>query len=211
MRRFTRVAVPRRLGAAMTAAAVGPLARWSTTSIPPRINESADTRTGDPVIGSSSSFNAGAPVDSASGPPTGEATTSPPSRPGGDQPNSGTTSAAAGAGLDEKTAEQLRIAMEIGEEGFEENVAILKQLALRGLRALVVCAVGVGTFWYAVRRRREAERKLKEKVEEGWEEDPTQRYLEEMRSLGFDVDTLEEELEAERTAKPSNTNPAPAK
>lgn len=36
---------------------------------------------------------------------------------------------------------------------------------------------------------------------EAEEEDVTQRYLEEMRGLGFDVDTLEEELELERLAK----------
>ncbi|KAK7195714.1 hypothetical protein NESM_000501700 [Novymonas esmeraldas] len=110
--------------------------------------------------------------------------------------------------LDAEAAEQVRLAKELGEQAFGENTAILKKVALRGLRAFMVCAVGMAAFmWAAKRKKRElaaspapaAQASAATAAAE--EEDPTQRYLEEMRGLGFDVDTLEEELENERQAK----------
>lgn len=115
--------------------------------------------------------------------------------------------------MDAKAAEQVRLAQDIGEEAFGENTAILKQVGYRGLRAFVVCAVGLGAFAWAMKRKKRelaAEEAAKTGAAEG-EDDPTQRYLEEMRSLGFDVDTLEEELEQERVAKLTGAvSPRPA-
>jgi uncharacterized protein (UPF0335 family) len=98
--------------------------------------------------------------------------------------------------LDAETLEKLRIADEIGEKAFEENTEILKKMMLRGLRALVVGIFGFVTFAIAMKRRRRLEEESKTVDDDA--EDPTQRYLQEMRSLGFDVDTLEEELETEK-------------
>ncbi|KAF8284366.1 hypothetical protein TcYC6_0068650 [Trypanosoma cruzi] len=101
--------------------------------------------------------------------------------------------------LDERTLQNMRIAKKIGAETFEENTAILRRMAWRGARAFIVCGVGMAAFGYAMRRRRQQQLQqegLRER--ERLEDDPTARYLEEMRGLGFDVDTLEEELEAER-------------
>lgn len=105
--------------------------------------------------------------------------------------------------LDAKAAEQVRLAQDIGEEAFGENTAILKQVGYRGLRAFVVCAIGMGTFMWAMKKKKRelADSKVGKAGSAEEDEDPTQRYLEEMRSLGFDVDTLEEELEQERAAK----------
>ncbi|CUI15167.1 membrane-associated protein, putative [Bodo saltans] len=100
--------------------------------------------------------------------------------------------------LDAATIEKLKIAEEIGEKAFEENTEILKKMMLRGLRALVIGIIGFVTFSVAMKRRRRLEEASKA-VDDA--EDPTLRYLEEMRSLGFDVDTLEEELEAEKKSK----------
>lgn len=99
--------------------------------------------------------------------------------------------------LDAATIEKLKVAEEIGEKAFEENTEILKKMMLRGLRALLVGIVGFVAFAVAMKRRRRIEENEKQLVDDNGE-DPTQRYLEEMRSLGFDVDGLEEELEAER-------------
>ncbi|CCW69455.1 unnamed protein product [Phytomonas sp. Hart1] len=54
--------------------------------------------------------------------------------------------------IDAKAAEQIRIATEIGEKGFEENVKILKQLSLRGLRAFSILTVGLGALFYSKKR-----------------------------------------------------------
>ncbi|KPA86238.1 hypothetical protein ABB37_00471 [Leptomonas pyrrhocoris] len=104
--------------------------------------------------------------------------------------------------LDAKAAEQVRLAHDIGEQAFGENTKILTQIAYRGLRAFVVCAIGMGAFMWAMKRKK-AELAAEETATGSAEkdEDPTQRYLEEMRSMGFDVDTLEEELEQTRVAK----------
>lgn len=122
-------------------------------------------------------------------------------------------SAQAGAPeLDAEAAEQVRLAQQIGEEAFGENTAILKQVGYRGLRAFLVCAVGLGAFAWAMKRKKK-ELAAEEAGKAGTavdEEDPTQRYLEEMRSLGFDVDTLEEELEQERAAKRVEAPPTKA-
>ncbi|KPI90256.1 hypothetical protein ABL78_0638 [Leptomonas seymouri] len=97
--------------------------------------------------------------------------------------------------LDAKAAEQVRLAQEMGEEAFGENTEILSQVGYRGLRAFVVCAIGMSALMLAMKKKKA------ELATEEADDDPTQRYLEEMRSLGFDVDTLEEELEQERVAK----------
>ncbi|ORC92216.1 uncharacterized protein TM35_000044300 [Trypanosoma theileri] len=102
------------------------------------------------------------------------------------------------SGVDKRTLENMKIAEKIGAESFEENTQILRKMAWRGVRAFLVCGFGVAAFGYAMRRRRMYEEM---KRAQALEEEPTQRYLEEMRGLGFDVDTLEEELEAERRAK----------
>lgn len=100
--------------------------------------------------------------------------------------------------LDAATLEKLRIAEEIGDKAFEENTEILKKVMLRGLRALVIGIVGFVTFSVAMKRRKRAE----EQASSGKnDDDPTARYLEEMRSLGFDVDGLEEELAHEKHQK----------
>ncbi|GET92773.1 hypothetical protein, conserved [Leishmania tarentolae] len=110
--------------------------------------------------------------------------------------------------LDAEAAEQVQVARELGEQVFSENTEILKKVAFRGLRALCVCAVGVAAFLWAMKKKRQeleanasptAEAALA--ADADLEDDPTKRYLQEMRSLGFDVDTLEEELEKERSAK----------
>lgn len=103
--------------------------------------------------------------------------------------------------LDAATIEKLKIADEIGEKAFEENTEILKRMMLRGLRALVIGIFGFVAFSVAMKRRRRLEEDKLPKDES--DEDPTQRYLQEMRSLGFDVDTLEEELESEKKSKVS--------
>jgi nitrogen fixation-related uncharacterized protein len=102
--------------------------------------------------------------------------------------------------LDAKAAAQVRLARDMGEQAFGENTEILKVIGYRGLRAFVVCAIGLGAFMWAMKKKK-AELAAGEANATDDDEDPTQRYLEEMRSLGFDVDTLEEELEQERLAK----------
>ncbi|KAG5491135.1 hypothetical protein JIQ42_01030 [Leishmania sp. Namibia] len=119
-----------------------------------------------------------------------------------------TGAALAAPDLDAKAAEQVRVARELGEQAFGENTEILKKVAARGLRAFLVCAVGMAAFMWAMKKRKQelmanatpagsaADGALAEE-----EDGPTQRYLQEMRGLGFDVDTLEEELKLERLAK----------
>ncbi|CAD2216778.1 hypothetical protein AGDE_03066 [Angomonas deanei] len=98
---------------------------------------------------------------------------------------------------DQRTAEEIRISQEIGKEAFEENTLILKSLAMRGLRAFLICAIGLGAFTIAMKRKKKEQEEVAAKALKP-EDDPTARYLEEMRGLGFDVDTLEEELLAEK-------------
>lgn len=113
----------------------------------------------------------------------------------------------ADSAVDSKVAEQIKLADEIGENAFEKNTGILKQLAMRGLRAFVVCMAGLAAFSLTLKRKKrllESEEQLTETASADAAvdlEDPTQRYLEEMRGLGFDVDTLEEELQIERQVK----------
>ncbi|KAG5466838.1 hypothetical protein LSCM1_01015 [Leishmania martiniquensis] len=109
--------------------------------------------------------------------------------------------------LDRRAAEEVRVAQELGEQAFGENTEILKKVAVRGLRAFFVCAVGVVVLMWTMKKRKQelvtnvqpadgaASGALAEEAD-----DPTQRYLQEMRGLGFDVDTLEEELKQERLA-----------
>lgn len=102
----------------------------------------------------------------------------------------------------------MRLAQELGEQVFSENTEILKNIAVRGLRAFVMCAVGVAAFMWAMKKKRQ-ERQVNvlpavdapRSAHAQGHDDPTQRYLQEMRGLGFDVETLEEELEHERAAK----------
>jgi hypothetical protein len=98
--------------------------------------------------------------------------------------------------LDPATIEKLKVAEAIGEAAFEENTEILKKMMLRGLRALVIGILGFVTFSVAMKKRRRREEEEANRTSD--DEDPTLRYLEEMRGLGFDVDGLEEELEAEK-------------
>ncbi|CCW62100.1 unnamed protein product [Phytomonas sp. EM1] len=71
-----------------------------------------------------------------------------------DQETTASCSAATEAAvhIDAKAAEQIRIATEIGEEGFEENIKILKQMFLRGLRAFLIFMLGLGAFFYSKKR-----------------------------------------------------------
>ncbi|KAG5492675.1 hypothetical protein JKF63_01254 [Porcisia hertigi] len=115
--------------------------------------------------------------------------------------------------LDPEAAEQVRIVKELGEQAFGENTDILKKVAFRGLRSFVVCAVGMIAFMWAMKKkRRELEASARPAVEAdsglqaAEDGDPTRRYLQEMRELGFDVDTLEAELEQERLAKAAVSN-----
>lgn len=98
--------------------------------------------------------------------------------------------------LDAETIEKLRVAEEIGEKAFEENTEILKKMMLRGLRALVVGIGGFVAFTAARKRRARIDDAANAAVEP--DDDPTQKYLNEMRSLGFDVDGLEDELANEK-------------
>ncbi|RNF11797.1 uncharacterized protein Tco025E_06610 [Trypanosoma conorhini] len=108
------------------------------------------------------------------------------------------------AALDEHTMQNMRIAEKMGAKTFEENTSILRRVAWRGARAFVVCGIGMAAFGYAMRRRRLQLQQEEPRKRGKLEEDSTARYLEEMRGLGFDVDTLEEELEAERRAGKTN-------
>lgn len=128
---------------------------------------------------------------------------------GGTTPPVGTASTGVGqsapaplsraAALDDETVAKLKAAESIGEEAFSENVEILKRLMLRGLRAVTIGVVGFVAFSIAMRRR------ARNQEQSEVTEDATERYLEEMRSLGFDVDGLEEEVEAERKMRLTNT------
>ena len=100
--------------------------------------------------------------------------------------------------LDAETKEKLRIVEQIGEQAFEENTEILKKIMLRGLRALVIGGFGFVAFAVAMKRQKRRQQEQDEAAEHlanGTKpEDPTQRYLAEMRALGFDVDGLEDDI-----------------
>eukprot|EP00656_Telonema_subtile_P047536 TRINITY_DN54654_c0_g1_i1.p2 TRINITY_DN54654_c0_g1~~TRINITY_DN54654_c0_g1_i1.p2 ORF type:complete len:103 (+),score=19.11 TRINITY_DN54654_c0_g1_i1:121-429(+) len=90
----------------------------------------------------------------------------------------------------------------MGNEAFTENQDILRKLALRGLRSMVLVCFGMVAFFIALRRKRNRDRLYDEehgllpKEDEDEPEDPTQRYLREMGGLGFDVEGGEEEAAA---------------
>lgn len=106
--------------------------------------------------------------------------------------------------LDAETKEKLRIVEQIGEQAFDENTEILKKIMLRGLRALVIGGFGFVAFAVAMKRQKRRQQEQAEEAEHlanGTKpEDPTERYLAEMRALGFDVDGLEDEI-AEKNKK----------
>lgn len=101
--------------------------------------------------------------------------------------------------LDAEAIEKLKIAEEIGEKAFEENTEILKKIVFRGLRAMFVGVIGLVAFSLAMKRKKRLEDEAHEKSNPS--EDPTQRYLQEMRGLGFDVDGLEEELAKQKAER----------
>ena len=92
----------------------------------------------------------------------------------------------------------------MGDAAFEENTRILKKIMLRGLRSICVVGVGLVAFNVAMKRKKAQLEREKEPAAPG-DDDPTQRYLNEMRSIGFDVDGLEEEIAAQRDQDPRST------
>ena len=76
----------------------------------------------------------------------------------------------------------------IGERAFDENHDILRRVLLRGARSFVVGAVGIIAFSVSLKWKRD--QLEKERIID----DPTHRYLSEMRSIGFDVDELEDQI-----------------
>jgi hypothetical protein len=104
--------------------------------------------------------------------------------------------------LDAETRAKIKVVNDMGNEAFTENQVILRNLALRGLRSMVLVCVGMVAFFIALRRKRNRDRAYDEehgllpKEDEVEPEDPTQRYLKEMGSLGFDVEGGEEEAAA---------------
>lgn len=109
--------------------------------------------------------------------------------------------------MNSRSAQDFETALKFGDADFEENTQVLKTIALRGLRSFVICGAGIAVFMLATRRRKNAESNVSSPSSHSTassdfqELDATERYLEEMRSLGFDVDTLEEELAQERAAE----------
>jgi hypothetical protein len=105
--------------------------------------------------------------------------------------------------VDAATAEKMKIAESIGQESFEENTQLLKDLALRGLRAFVLAIIGLSMFTFAKKRKRRQleEEEAAAKKEQGLsddDDDPTARYLKEMGSIGFDVEGLEKSIAEEK-------------
>eukprot|EP00759_Apiculatamorpha_spiralis_P031772 PhF_6_TR33573/c0_g1_i1/m.48988 len=76
-------------------------------------------------------------------------------------------------------------------ETFSENVTILKKLGLRGVRSFAIVAVGLVSFHYAREYRKERLAET-QKALPSTDEDPTQRYLKEMSSMGWPVEEGEE-------------------
>ena len=108
----------------------------------------------------------------------------------------------ADAAMDAETRAKIKIAEAIGPEGFEENTRVLKQMAMRGLRAFVVVGVGLVAFSIAFKRKKRqlAEAEEAKRIASG-EEDPTARYLKEMEALGFDVQGHEDDLQKDKKSK----------
>jgi hypothetical protein len=105
--------------------------------------------------------------------------------------------------MDAATRAKIETVKSLGDQTFDENTRILKKMMLRGLRAFAVVGVGLFAFNIAMKRKK-AQRMLEEAAaaeSAGDSDDPTLRYLAEMRSIGFDVDGLEEEIAARDKAR----------
>ena len=119
---------------------------------------------------------------------------------------------------------RLKVTQSMSDAEFAENTQILKRLGLRGLRAVVICAVGGAAYLGAARKKRReaaaaaagdddvssvsdaelaaADRAAQEAVAlsaDGKADGPTARYLREMTEVGWDVEGQEKErLAAQR-------------
>lgn len=115
-------------------------------------------------------------------------------------PSTGGVASTVDPTLDAETQAKVKVVQDMGNDAFVENQEILRNLALRGLRSLVLVCVGLAAFFIALRRKRardqaydEAQALLNADTDS---DDPTQRYLREMGDLGFDVEAGEEEAAA---------------
>lgn len=102
----------------------------------------------------------------------------------------------------QKAKSKLDIIASMSDAEFEENVKVLKQIAGKSIRSFGIFIVGIIALWYARRKKKleeEEEEKKKEKAvddddEESWKDLPAaERYLKEMKSIGFDVDGQDKE------------------
>lgn len=112
----------------------------------------------------------------------------------GPDPSKGPKSAKAPPLVDATSEAKMKVAQELGVEAFEENTRILKRLGLRALRSFAVVGTGLVAFNIALKRKKRLEDAKHVDEQQIAVDDPTTRYLTEMRSLGFDVDTLEEDI-----------------
>lgn len=109
-----------------------------------------------------------------------------------------------GEELTPEARRKIEIMKEIGDEAFEENTKVIKNIALRGMRSGLIIVVGVVAFMISLRKKKrrdaafDAEEEEKKKAAEA-AMDPTQRYLQEMGSIGFDVE--QGELDAAEAKK----------
>jgi len=99
-----------------------------------------------------------------------------------------------GDGLDAKARDTLKTAGAINEAAFEENIGILRKIGARGFRSMAIFGLGAGALIYAMRRRAASAEAELTKSPSPQEQNPTERYLNEMRGLGFDVDGHEETI-----------------
>jgi hypothetical protein len=83
-----------------------------------------------------------------------------------------------------------------------ESFQILQSLAMRGLRAAGAMMLGVGMLVFARNRKKRELAAQEEEQRQRLEDDPTQRYLKEMGSVGWDVE------EGERAAAEVKTSRA---
>eukprot|EP00760_Papus_ankaliazontas_P005150 PhM_4_TR12422/c0_g1_i1/m.86823 len=77
------------------------------------------------------------------------------------------------------------------EAAFEENIAILKKMSFRGLRAFGMIIVGL-TSLHLARNYRKAKMAEGDGATAAKAEDATDRYLQEMSSMGWPVEENEE-------------------
>jgi hypothetical protein len=100
----------------------------------------------------------------------------------------------------QKAKSKLDIIASMSDAEFEENVKVLKQIAGKSIRSFAIFIIGILALWYARRKKRleEEEEAKKEEVndddEESWKDlPPAERYLKEMKSIGFDVEGQDKE------------------